>query len=477
MHINRFGSSVIAGVVLMLSATLVAVWKSPFRLEAITRRVERETGARVRIGTYQQKTFPPGFSAKEVRLSDSKGNVATIDAIELDSSYIGLLQMQTVIGKVHIRGLNLVIPSLSNSPVLKASGPGVVVREVRLDSAALNIQGSEFLVHSLVLNNVGKNRTAGFGISMHNPAPPGEIHARGQFGPVISGDFTFSQADLHIERGISAATLNASGKFYGPLSHIQCTGTADLPVFQVFGSSHPVHIASAFDVSVNASTGDVVMNRVLAHFNGTTVAASGRVQNREVSVETAVQEGRVEDLLLLFTKRPDPAMEGPITLHANFVIPPGPPGFLTKLRVNGEFAISRGYFTNPKAQTPIDRLSASGRGEAKQEQREHPSLTTAEIRGSVVTQQQGIATLPQVVFEAPGLRGQLAGTFGLQDKRINMAGHFETKGKIEDTTSGIKVLLLKALGPLWPRKASVQTVPFRISGDASHPVFRVELHH
>jgi hypothetical protein len=227
---------------------------------------------------------------------------------------------------------------------------------------------------------------------------------------------------------------------------------------------------------VDAFKGDVVMNRVLAHFNGTTVAASGNVAGKQVTVDTAVQDGRVEDLLLLFTKREAAAMEGPITLQAKFIIPPGPPGFLTRLKVNGEFAISRGHFTNPKAQTPIDRLSASGRGEPKQEQREYPTLTVANIRGSVVTQREGVAALPRVVFEAPGLRGQLAGTFGLRDKRINMNGQFETQGKMEDTTSGFKSLLLKALGPLWPRRASVQTVPFRITGDAGHPVFKIELH-
>jgi hypothetical protein len=37
-------------------------------------------------------------------------------------------------------------------------------------------------------------------------------------------------------------------------------------------------------------------------------------------------------------------------------------------------------------------------------------------------------------------------------------------------------LLLKAVGPFWHKKASVKTIPFTISGTASHPVFRLKLH-
>jgi hypothetical protein len=481
-------------VLLLLAAALFLTWKFPFRRDAMIRRIEAATNARVEMGTFHEKWFPPGFSAEHVRLSDANGNILTIDAVALTGSYTGLFRNPKQLTRIKARGVRLVIPSAKNFPAFHArdSRLSVAVGEIRVDSATLRFlrdtQGKpplEFLIHSLVLNNVGRDRASGFQISLHNPGPPGEIRSHGQFGPInpvdtgrtpVSGAFTFSHADLSTERGIAAATLNASGKFRGDLRRINCTGTADLPTFQVYGSNHSVHIASAFDVFVNALKGDVVMNHVLAHFNGTTVSASGNVANRQVTVDTEVKDGRVEDLLLLFTRREVAAMEGPITLQARFTIPPGPPAFLTRLQVNGEFDISRGHFTNPKAQIPVDRLSASGRGEAKQEQRENPTLTVADIRGSVVTRHEGVATLPRVVFQFPGLRGELAGSFGLVDKRIDMTGAFQTTGKMEDTTSGFKSLMLKALGPLWRRRASVQTVPFRVTGVAGHPVFRIQLH-
>jgi hypothetical protein len=225
--------------------------------------------------------------AERVRLSDSSGDIATVDSIRLEGSYTGLLQSPKLVSSVRASGLRLVIPSLRAMPKMPGSGSGLIVKELRVDNATLNFKpDTEFLIHSLVLNNVGKHERVGLRASLRNPAPLGEVRAQGQFGPIVqedpgrtpvSGAFTFQHADLSIPHGIEAATLNASGTFRGPLQRIECMGTGDLPVFQVFSSSHSVRIASAFNVSVDARSGDVVINHVLAHFNGTTVSASGNV--------------------------------------------------------------------------------------------------------------------------------------------------------------------------------------------------------
>jgi hypothetical protein len=120
-------------------------------------------------------------------------------------------------------------------------------------------------------------------------------------------------------------------------------------------------------------------------------------------------------------------------------------------------------------------LSGSAGGKSKREQSDNPSLAAINIRGSI-SDRDGVASLANIRIEAPGIQGQMEGTFALRDKSINLNGVLQTTGKLSDTTPGMKSLMLKALGPLWPRRASVQLIPFRISGTASHPTFKLKLH-
>ena len=40
----------------------------------------------------------------------------------------------------------------------------------------------------------------------------------------------------------------------------------------------------------------------------------------------------------------------------------------------------------------------------------------------------------------------------------------------------MKTVMLKILGLLWPKRGSVQSIPFHIGGNASHPVVKPKLH-
>ena len=40
----------------------------------------------------------------------------------------------------------------------------------------------------------------------------------------------------------------------------------------------------------------------------------------------------------------------------------------------------------------------------------------------------------------------------------------DTKGRLSDTTSGFKALVLKVITPLFKKKHSVRMVPFKITG-------------
>ena len=488
---------VVAAAVVCLCGACLLVLTSPFQRDAVIRRAEHETGARVEIGSFELKWFPAGFVANQVKLLHPSGATLTISSITLTASYLGLLRNPRMLDRLEATNVHLRVPPVSSVPKFpEQSKSDIAIHHVHIASSSVELLSAEpgtpsvqFVVHSLTINDLGTGGPMHFRVSLHNPRPAGEIRSDGELGSVdevdplrtpIAGSFVFGNADISVPRAF-AGTLGASGKFNGPLRAIACTGTADVPAFQVFGSSNFVHIASQFKVTVNARNGDVILNRVISHFNGTTVAASGRIAHepehpgKMTDIQTRVDDGRLEDLLLLFTRKQTAAMKGPISFNLRFTFPPGPPDFLTRLRAEGVYQIRGGYFTSPNTQAPIDRLSASAEGDSKDARVETVPRARVDVNGHI-SDRNGIAILRPVDFAVPGIVGQLSGTFDLHRKAIRLGGEFTTRGKLADTTSGFKSLLLKAVRPLWRKDNGVMIVPFQVAGNASHPVFRLKLH-
>src|SRR5216684_5961018 len=99
--------------------------------------------------------------------------------------------------------------------------------------------------------------------------------------------------------------------------------------------------------------------------------------------------------------------------------------------------------TNAEVQVPLNRLSQSARGENKKQEAEDPETVLSNLKGHVSVK-NGIATLSNVSFSAPGTLAQIRGTYNLLDKTVNLQGVLRTNGKLSDTTSGFKALVLKA---------------------------------
>jgi hypothetical protein len=177
-------------------------------------------------------------------------------------------------------------------------------------------------------------------------------------------------------------------------------------------------------------------------------------------------------LLSLFTEEERPSMTGSINLRARVQVPPGPPVFLRKLDLAGSFGIGSGRFTNQGVQGPLNTLTQSGRGENKKQEAEDPETVLSKLGGQVVAK-NGVATLSKVSFSAPGTRAQLQGTYNLLDRKVDLHGVLYTNGKLSDTTSGFKALVLKAVGPFLKKK-SVTVVPFAIGGTSSNPTFALD---
>ena len=77
-------------------------------------------------------------------------------------------------------------------------------------------------------------------------------------------------------------------------------------------------------------------------------------------------------------------------------------------------------------------------------------------------------------FVAPGTRAEIGGTYNLLNKMVDLRGILYTNGKLADTTSGFKAIVLKALSPFLKKK-NLTIVPFTITGTSSDPKFALDL--
>ena len=141
--------------------------------------------------------------------------------------------------------------------------------------------------------------------------------------------------------------------------------------------------------------------------------------------------------------------------------------------MDGDFGIGAGQFTSPATQDSIDRLSQSAQGESKKEEDEDPSTALSNLRGHVSVK-DGVARFSRVSFSFTGASATLEGTWGLIDHRFDMHGTLLTSGRLSETTSGFKALIVKALTPFLKKHHSVKVVPFRITGPSGDPAITLD---
>ncbi len=148
-------------------------------------------------------------------------------------------------------------------------------------------------------------------------------------------------------------------------------------------------------------------------------------------------------------------------------MPPGPVGFTEKLELTGDFAIRAAHFTNPSTQQPLNKLSKSAAGEKKDQIEEDPRILLSDVQAHVSTK-NGVATLTGITFSEPGAVARLQGTFNLQTKMVNLHGVLDTTGKLSDSASGFKAVLLKAITPFYKKRPKLTVIPFHITGPLGH---------
>jgi len=466
----------------------------PFTQDAITKALEEASGRTVQIRTFSNSYFPPGCTAEGIRFLRYKhpeaAPIITVEKLTIQGSVAGLFSSPKRLSAVRVVGMHMIVPSEmheeGNNRVALNTGPGgksLIISKITADGAVLEFIREDrkekpyvLKIDRLGITDVGSGAPMSYRATLTNTEPPGVIRSEGKFGPwnptdvgatPVSGTYSFDNIELSHFQSIYGVA-QARGQFSGPLSRIENHGSVDVSGFRVDGSNHTVPLSTRFEATVNGTNGDVLLTPAVASFRRTRIEVRGWIAGHEgekgktASFDFTVLEGRVDDLLYLFTKD-QPGMSGNVTVTGKFFWPPGPRKFLEKIRMDMVFGMTGSRFTSPNTQGSIDRISESAQGEKKKEQDEDLRTLLSQLNGNIQVR-NGIAAVSNGSFRVPGADVAVHGTYNLLNRRVNLHGTLDTWGNLSDTTSGFKALVVKAITPLFKKRGSTRIVPFEITG-------------
>jgi hypothetical protein len=341
-------------------------------------------------------------------------------------------------------------------------------------------------IHHLLMHDLGATHSWPFEATLTNGVPPGEIQVTGGFGPwnrnepgdtPLDGNFNFEKADLGVFKGISG-TLASHGSFGGTLDQLEANGETDTPDFTIKVGGHPFPLHVKYKALIDGTNGDTRLQNIDAWFLSSYLHAVGAVldgpkgeKGRTVSLDVAMDKSRIEDIMKMAVKSPTPPMTGALKLNTKFLLPPGDRDVVDRLRLDGQFWIDEATFTNYDVQGKIEELSKRASAKAAADTRDQ---VASNFQGKF-TLADGRLVLPDLTFEVPGAKVQLAGQYALEAEALDFKGQLLLDAKISETVTGVKSVLLKAVDPLFKQKdGSGSAIPIKIAGSRNAPQFGLD---
>jgi hypothetical protein len=372
---------------------------------------------------------------------------------------------------------------------------GIIIDKMDTNDARLIIlpfhrdkQPKIWAIHNLHMRDLGALTPWPFKATLTNGVPPGEIDVNGKFGPwrrdepgdtPLEGVFDFAKADLGVFKGISG-TLSSQGYFGGTLDTLEANGETDTPDFTIAVGGHPFPLHVKYQALIDGTNGDTRLQVIDAWFLSSYLHATGAVldapkgqHGRTVTLDVAMDKSRIEDVMKMAVRSAAPPMVGSLKLNTKFLLPPGETDVIDRLRLDGRFWIGKARFTNYDVQGKIEELSRRGRG--KTAEQPAPARVASDFQGRFKLG-GGRLVLPEVSFDVPGARVELAGTYALKPETLDFKGQLLLDAKISQTTTGWKSLLLKVVDPLFKQKNGTgSAIPIKISGSRNAPNFGLDV--
>ena len=360
----------------------------------------------------------------------------------------------------------------------------------------------DFALRDLALTPDSNGGPTAFAVDMINPRPVGTVHAVGKVGPwkaaeatgrfspadlPVSGDFTFSKADLSSIRGISGH-LEATGKFDGLLHRIAVAGRSQCPDFRLERADTVpgVELDTNFRAVVDGTNGNVALEQVEAMLGHSHLNAHGLVERavdagtgtkgHDIALEVTVDRGRVEDFLHVSTAE-QPLMTGNLTLTTHFHLRPNSGAetlpVLERLELEGQAQADGVHFTSDKIQETVKQISLRGLGQPGQVKATDAATIEAALT-SHFTLAGGELTVPDLVARVPGAEIDVHGSYELAAGTLNFDGDARMQAPLSKMVGGWKGLLLKPADRFLRKNGAATDVPVHLTGTRGAPKFGVD---
>ena len=490
-------------VIIVGIAFVILLLRWPFTQARIAQSLGESVSGSVTFTKFRITYVPfPGCVAENVAFRRWSGPadvppLATIQRIAIQTRYADLFLRPGYIARIVLNGLYVRIPprGTGTKPIQNPnSSTKMRVGEIDANGATLEIgrRGDnpplKFEIHLLTVKSVSATTALHYRATLTNALPPGEIVSTGSFGPwnsndpaqtPLSGTATFRNANLGAFSGV-AGTLSSDQDFQGTLGRIEVRGKVDIPHFRLTKTDNQEPLASQFRLIVDAMNGDVLLQQVDALLVRTKIIAHGSIagktgqKGKTTFLNFAIDRGRIQDVLRLFSTENHPSMDGVANFRAQITVPPLGQPFLREVKADADFQIDEGTFEKPSTQANVNKLSQRARG-VKSDGKVPSENVIASLKGHVVLR-EGTAHFAEVSFIVPGADARMSGTFDLLNDRMNFHGKLKTEVKFSQTLGGgIKSVLLKPLDPIFKKKSTGAVIPVYMIGKYDHPHFGIDL--
>lgn len=498
MGLSRGNLATIGVVAVILLSLPIAV--QPGIKQRLVNALGERFDSEVQLETLSVSLFPtPRLSGRGLVLRHKHRTdvppLVTIASFSGEAGLVGLLSDPVRISNIHLEGLEINVPpgglSLNddepNDPS-KSDQPDktspLIVINLQSEQAVLRILRREpdkaprvFEIGQLDMKDVGADHPWPFRANLTNPTPPGRIQTEGTFGPwqadepsqtPLAASYRFENADLGVFDGI-AGILNSSGAFKGVLERIEVDGTTSMPAFALEDVGNGMPLETRFHSIVDGTNGNTRLQPVEATLGTTKIHAAGGVvehdgeDGRTVELDVVIDAGRLEDILRLAVKGPQPPMTGVMNLKTKFLLPPGDRDAIQKLRLDGDFSVDSAEFTKAQVQDKVDEFSTKARGARD----DTPDPVVSHFRGTF-RMRDGTIHLTNVTFAMPGAHVSVSGRFVMKSEALDFRGIVRLDAKLSQLTTGVKSFFLRVVDGLF-RHDDITVVPITIGGTADKP--------
>jgi hypothetical protein len=349
----------------------------------------------------------------------------------------------------------------------------------------------DFDINTLDLTNISPGQPMHFEAQLHIPRPAGTVKTIGSLGPWVTadlgelpleGNYVLEQADLGVFKGI-AGKLDSTGHYEGTLRSLSVAGITTTPGFRLTHFGNTLPLKTVFKAQVDATNGDTHLDDVTATLGRSQFKVNGdilrmpsnsAIHGHDIKLITSsLGTDRVEDFLLLTSRKPETLLTGDLTFNALFHLPPGAVPLHQRMIINGNFKLTNALFTSANIQNKIRELSLRGQGKPDAIQSTDSNSILSSMNGGYLIN-NAILTLPGLTYQVPGANVQFRGTYLLDGGEITLDGTAKLDARLSQMTTGWKSTLLQNIDGLLSHDGAGTQVPIKIEGTRQKPKVSID---